>query len=449
MSIGINKKDIFLRFVSYLEQQKILYCVVGDARKFPNQIDSDVDIVIPEKLSGDSSRLVNEFARVAGVQLVQQVRHERNAWSFTLYWNNCDGVAEFIQLDICGDYLRSGKLYLKAEILLCGREKAKNKSGGERGFYVPAPEKELLFYLLKKVSKGKISVQQIQHLKEEYFKSPEASELMLRNFWADEDVRRIVSGIKSSDVNSMLTILPQLKKGMKRRERISLRNIIGEFVRLVGRVMRPTGLMVVMLGPDGVGKSSVGDGVFNTQKAVFSGQQERIHLRPRIIKRKDSGSRDSVTVTDPYADESRGGVASSAKIIFFLFDYIVGYLLVVWPLLVRNGFVIFDRYYYDLFLDPRRYRYGGKIWLARFAGHFVPKPDLIIVFDASVDVIHARKQEVTAEQTELQRFSYRKFSEHEKNCSVINAEQPIEQVVRDVNQVILGYLVKRNNKRFG
>jgi len=128
---------------------------------------------------------------------------------------------------------------------------------------------------------------------------------------------------------------------------------------------------------------------------------------------------------------------------------VVGYFLTVWPLMVRNGFIIFDRYYYDLLLDPRRYRYGAPMWLARFVSYLVPKPDLIIILDAPVNIIHARKQEVTEEQTECQRLSYREFAELEENCKVVSADQPIEKVVSDVNKMILNYMSKRTGHRIG
>ena len=50
----------------------------------------------------------------------------------------------------------------------------------------------------------------------------------------------------------------------------------------------------------------------------------------------------------------------------FFLDHWVGYIFKVRPALGRSNFVIFDRYFHDVLVDPRRYRYGGPSWYAKF-----------------------------------------------------------------------------------
>ena len=57
---------------------------------------------------------------------------------------------------------------------------------------------------------------------------------------------------------------------------------------------------------------------------------------------------------------------------YILFDYTVGWWIMVRPLLVRSTLVVFDRYYHDLLVNPLRYRYGGPMWLARWIGKLIP-----------------------------------------------------------------------------
>jgi len=87
-------------------------------------------------------------------------------------------------------------------------------------------------------------------------------------------------------------------------------------------------------------------------------------------------------------------VGSLAKAIYWVLDYTVGYYLKVRPAITRSTLMIFDRYLVDALVDPRRYRFGGPQWALRLAWSLIPKPHLVILLDAPVEVVRARKQEV-------------------------------------------------------
>lgn len=202
------------------------------------------------------------------------------------------------------------------------------------------------------------------------------------------------------------------------------------------------GFMVVILGPDGSGKSSVIREISRT----FAGNPtiKLFHLRPalgRTTTKEDGG-----LVTDPHKSPPYGLFVSAIKILYFLFDYGVGYFVKVRPLLQLQMVVFFDRYYHDLLIDPRRYRYGGPIWLARLVGKFIPPPDLFILLDAPPEVVQSRKQEVPFTETARQREAYLYFVRSQKNGIVIDASRPLEKVVADVQQKMLIVMAQRTKK---
>jgi len=208
------------------------------------------------------------------------------------------------------------------------------------------------------------------------------------------------------------------------------------------------GVWLTFLGPDGCGKSSVIQGVMNLiDHDLFSGV-EVIHLRPHVGQSINRSNAKSV-VENPHEQKKRNKIISVFKIIYFLFDYTLGYFIKVRPLLQDNKLVIFDRYYYDLQVDPLRYRYGGPMWFSQFIGHFIPKPDLVIVLNASAETIQSRKKEVPFEETERQTYEYQGLSETMDNVIIVNAEQTIERVVRDVNDAVLDYMEHRMRSRLG
>jgi thymidylate kinase len=194
-------------------------------------------------------------------------------------------------------------------------------------------------------------------------------------------------------------------------------------------------VIVVILGTDGCGKSSVVERLETTLLRDFS-QVRVLHLRPRLGR---GGARQGNPVSDPHRLPPRGLLASLAKLLFLLVDYSSIY---PWSWRQRTGLappglIIFDRYYHDLLVDPRRYRYGAPLWIARLFGHLVPSPDLWILLDAPPDVIRKRKQELSLEELVRQSRSYRAFFDQRRNAHVVDATKPLDAVTRTVQDLIL------------
>jgi thymidylate kinase len=121
----------------------------------------------------------------------------------------------------------------------------------------------------------------------------------------------------------------------------------------------------------------------------------------------------------------------------------LGYIGDIFPRLVRGTLVLLDRYYHDLLVYPKRYRYGGPLRLARFVGQLIPKPHLVILLDAPPEVIQSRRQEVPFEETARQREAYLKVVENLPNSHVVDASKPLDDVVTEVEGLILDYMTKR------
>lgn len=92
----------------------------------------------------------------------------------------------------------------------------------------------------------------------------------------------------------------------------------------------------------------------------------------------------------------------------------------------------FDRYYWDLFADPRRYRYGGPFRPARWLARWIPRPHVVIVLDAPPEVLQDRKREVSAAERARQRSAYRSLAEDLPNARVVDAARPVEDVTGEV-----------------
>jgi thymidylate kinase len=98
--------------------------------------------------------------------------------------------------------------------------------------------------------------------------------------------------------------------------------------------------------------------------------------------------------------------------------------------------VLFDRYHGDLLVDPRRYRYGGPMWLARLACRLMPQPDRVIFLDAEPVVLLSRKQEIDEASLARSRSGYVSLCATHPRFETIDASRPLDEVAALVMEII-------------
>ena len=109
--------------------------------------------------------------------------------------------------------------------------------------------------------------------------------------------------------------------------------------------------------------------------------------------------------------------------------------------------VIFDRYFDDLLIDAKRYRYGRPLWVARVLRSFMPKPDLVLVLDAPDNVVFSRKQEVAPEEVRRQRRLYSEYKKESSKSRLIDASASSEQVTLESARAILEFMSQRSQRQ--
>ena len=201
----------------------------------------------------------------------------------------------------------------------------------------------------------------------------------------------------------------------------------------VDKPWRPRrGLWVALLGPDGVGKSSVIAALGHGELAGFAACRS-YHLRPTLLR-----SRKGRANTCPHATEPRSLVVSAAKLLHLLLANWLGYLLAVRGPVARGNLVLMDRYFHDCLVDERRYRLPKSCrGLAKLVARLVPQPDLLVLLDAPTEILQMRKGEVTWGESERQRIAYRELGRTFPNACIVSSAGPLAEALDSVVDCII------------
>ena len=193
---------------------------------------------------------------------------------------------------------------------------------------------------------------------------------------------------------------------------------------------------VAILGPDGSGKSTVVEGLTNGL-ADRRLKVKMLHWRPQLLWK--AASVPGGIVTDPHAKEPRGVLVSAVKLFMLGAEWWLAHLGKLLHFRAKDRMVVSDRYYGDLLIDQRRYRYGAPLCWARLAFKLYPKPERVIFLLADAATIHARKKEVTLEELERQLRVYGEYADSlGDQAMVIDASRPLCEVIEAATEAVLG-----------
>ncbi|MGX5857993.1 hypothetical protein ACWKW6_30335 [Dyadobacter jiangsuensis] len=392
-----------MALIEFLDLKNIQYCILGDTSMYPKQIGSDVDIAVTPELLGISNSWIKEFCDNNHLLICNRLDHEITARYYVVAKVSPEtNEIHYLAIDLCSDYVREGRTIISSSELLAGR-KLKLSATNEKLFYICSDPVSFKYYLIKKIEKEAVSDKQARYLKSLFSNSRVEIEEELNRFFSRKFANTICSAFEDETFNNLdSAVLKQLHRELKIKFRGGPREKVSNFKRIIKRIFEPTGLVICFLGCDGAGKSTI----------IGQIRHERLengpfrckyyyHLTPSKIS-----SKHHAISSDPHNQIVRGRLLSDIKIIYFLFRYVFGYLFTVLPQKVRSGLVIFDRYYYDILVDPARYRHGGTKWLTNIVGRLVPKPNIIFIIDASEIEIVKRKQEVPLPEIIRQRNAY-------------------------------------------
>lgn len=424
--MACDAASFFEAFFRELGKRGLPFAILHGYEHLPEQMPSDIDFVVRAEDLPKLLPLLREIAGRQGWVLASVVQAKLSAQYAVCF--DPENPRRFIQLDACGHYVERECFVLRDAELLEGRRPFKF-------FTVPAPAGEFGYRMAKALLKGKPLETCLPRLRELWNEDPAGAERLFKKLIGDA-----AGGLEQWFARPVVEWERELRPRILAQTRFGVVDRCREFARAVRRILRPVGLHIVILGPDGVGKSTL---ISRLMLPCFR-EAKQFHFRPGVL-----GKKASTTVSEPHAQPPRSTGASLAKLLYYFADHWLGYLSRTFPAKVRRELVIFDRSFEDVLVDPRRYRLSGSSSLARCLMKLLPSPDLTFVLDADPELVHARKPELELEELRRQREVLRQLAAETSRCFVISAAEASDQVARAVQTAMLQFLVQREKRRHG
>jgi thymidylate kinase len=429
---------ILLGVFDLFDRAGIPHCVLHGYADYPRRVKSDVDCIVHSAVTaGEIFRLLHENRVRLSADVVRCADYH-----FVLAGKNADGSPCLLTLDLTTACEFDGLFFCSGQELLEGRRWHKH-------FWIPAAHMEFACYLARSIAKGRLDPDRTQRLTTLYREDSRRCETAVARYWPNGSCALIVAAAKSGQWQELRPQLGRLQSELRRKVLLqSPGRFIAHLWRRLASVGRrffnPDGLSVVFLGPDGAGKSSMIDVVSGRLHAAFdsfatAGFAPALH---RVFDRRQ------YPTDRPHALQQRSLPISLLRagfwFVFYLCNHFTLYLAKARPTLV-----LYDRHFFDIFVDPKRYRYGGPAWILRVLARVIPKPDVVILLDASPEILQSRKQEVAFEVSAQQRKAYLSLLPSLPNYYLVDASGPLQRVASDVSEIILRRLAARVAGRRG
>ena len=183
-------------------------------------------------------------------------------------------------------------------------------------------------------------------------------------------------------------------------------------VRYIIRFFHPPGRIIVLYVPDGSGKSTISNAVSEIFNAMHL-KTEALHFYDRrydiieraaglLLKNKKDGLKQGYKKAS-----GKSGSMNFVRKIIAVANSFLGYCVFIRPKLVKGKYVIYDRYYADLF--SKNVKDGIPVSrAAEKISRVLPRPHFIFMMQGDPEIIIQRKDELSREQIEfyLKYFQY-------------------------------------------
>ncbi len=252
-------------FFTELNESGIKYCVLKNYEQLPLQVGNDVDIWIEQGSQDQCREILLNIGTNGGWEMITYSPRLKYKGEGDYFFINEDR-SEIVHIDLWSYLNRRGVRYLNDAVF------ANNLCLHENGFYIPSPGLEASILLLKDlIYQGKILVKYRKRITLLFKQDPDAFFQSIKATFSEPVSQFIID--RSTDAR-----WDELEKGYRRLRRDLFKKILFEcplsycldslfffFDRSKKYLFPKTGIFLILLGPDGSGKSTIAEGVMNSE----------------------------------------------------------------------------------------------------------------------------------------------------------------------------------------
>lgn len=428
-------RDFFLE----LEKENIRYCILRNADEVEAGDAHDIDMTVELKSMKKAFQIMQRVAKSSGWKMHMMTGNIKDKVNIKCmnFFKVIDGIPILVHFDFFPTSTWNGMLMLDNESLLEDIDCSSVYHRANPG--VEAVTKLFIRLLHNNYIKEKY----IPFIYETYKSERDRVMNVMGEFLSFEMSEWIYNAVYDQQWEEIVAhrtrIVSDIIHKLKRKKNYYPVKV-NYYLYLIRKLICKAGPMVVFEGTDGSGKTTVISGLPIVMERTFNENLiDYYHWRPNFIKSPNPKSNENTgkVCTEPHAKKPYNKVVSIGKFFYFNLDYILGYFLKTRIQQGKGRMVIFDRYYYDYYLDKLRYRLNISDHILNTCLMFIPRPDVTIILSGNAEIIYERKKELSVSEIQDQIDKIELNSDRFAKAHIIDTCQPIEQVIHNTAIAIL------------
>lgn len=450
MSLGTKQlRDVFLALIEELTKRNVEYCVCGNYLDLPDSTTNDIDMWVEKP--DEALQALKAVTSTHGYRLYLS-NATLNGTNNFFYRQEADGFT-FLHIDFLKDCSWS------SVVTLVSAEQIKNNRTGYKNFKVangPVDASMHLLYPLIQYGKIKDKYQDdfARHCEDHNFIEVITAALGKGNA---KPVIGLIAGGHWDRLKSQVGAL-RIAILLRALSKMNLKSLLTPFQyirNVTGRLFRPNGLMIAVIGPDGAGKTTTLSSVAGLMQDICPVGKFRVYywrpfLLPELnrilpLRKPMPAMNDGLDFFHYRKKQISSSLLARVKYLikfcYYSIDFILGWVKIL-PIKARGGIICFDRYYYDHMVYPERFGFSVPGKLMAFVERFIYKPDLVFLLAPPNEVLLARKQELPLDELVRQKEGYAEVADRYGFHSVDTSTSPAE-TVNTILQACLSFMSRR------
>jgi len=439
-----ERTELARSILKSLSENNVEYVVLRNSDELFTQLGHDIDLGVPSYSISGFNLCLKRLSKELNLEILKT--QKRAVYSCYVVFDKQNRY--FLKIDTWEkvDY-RGLKIFDISQLI--------ENSHTEQGIKVASKTDQLMTMMIKEIlyneSLKDRHISRIQELYNANDKTRLQDEL--EHLFGKYFAKRINNALESKQLRDLQNEYGRIKRSclrnVFRKEPFrSIWSYLTWFKDQIRSFLFPSGLFIVLIGPDGSGKSTLSNSLRNELEYQLFNRVRYYHghfeilprLRSVMTKLKGKKRHGDTDEKGPILVKPHSPFKASLYILYYGLDYFLG-LFTSRFFRSKNDLVLFDRYFYDYEMQPI-WKNTPK-WLLKFVNFFVPKPDLYVFLLANPEDIHNRKPELSVEQIKYQQKVMGKLMERLNPYIVIDTSQDLKDSTYEIVDKMVDLLKER------